>query len=762
MPINKIGILTLGGVVNIENFNNYTITPKEDEPLNIKLRSNLIKIISEEVNSRLKQSLHNKVYIILNQQQDSSQVEIPWEMDVKVPNESKKRVLKNTEIITVFDEEDIGGKLLILGEPGSGKTTMLLKLAEKLVERAKEGSKQPVPVLFSLPTWKNDNQTIKDWLVEQLKEKYGVRKDISKQWVENQEIIPLLDGLDELATERQERCVRKINDFLKPENWTNPLVVCSRIQEYQNYQTLLQLNISLELYPYTPQQVYKYLLDTGNSELWNSISNDVNLSNLAQTPFLLNIILLAAKEISIEKWQQFQSNDERLSYLFDAYISRMFKSRYKGKQPQPEKTKRWLGWLAKRLIEEQSTEFLIEKMQPYWLKNKLKLWVLDFIRNAVNFGLGYGAIFGLFLGMVDLLIDKANLREISNVTNGVFNGVIFGIYFAIFMTFHRIFDYETKYKISAYKYFQFSFKRFIQTTFGFSFLLPTMLIACLGIFWLLYKISYFINYVTSAVTYWYAAGVFGLCMGIFNFWDFEIARLDKVTTNKKNNRQFITFLGYVVLFVFIVISLSIIAKGISWIYVEFCQIVNRVFITELYLIFEKISIVNLWIILAMIFGVINVIANIYFTKQEIENKRNKFKAIRHSSINTVILSIIAFLLITILKLFLRLVIGQDINKKILIDLFEGILLGLLIGINSGGLFIIQHSTLRIFLWSSGYIPWNYTEFLDYCTNRLFLQRVGGSYRFIHDFLRQHFAKKYTESSNANSPQFSNKRTKNLN
>ncbi|MEO1186236.1 MAG: hypothetical protein AAFX46_16840, partial [Cyanobacteria bacterium J06636_27] len=183
---------------------------------------------------------------------------------------------------------------------------------------------------------------------------------------------------------------------------------------------------------------------------------------------------------------------------------------------------------------------------------------------------------------------------------------------------------------------------------------------------------------------------------------------------------------------------------------------------ELYLIFEKISIVNLWIILAMIFGVINVIANIYFTKQEIENKRNKFKAIRHSSINTVILSIIAFLLITILKLFLRLVIGQDINKKILIDLFEGILLGLLIGINSGGLFIIQHSTLRIFLWSSGYIPWNYTEFLDYCTNRLFLQRVGGSYRFIHDFLRQHFAKKYTESSNANSPQFSNKRTKNLN
>jgi hypothetical protein len=34
---------------------------------------------------------------------------------------------------------------------------------------------------------------------------------------------------------------------------------------------------------------------------------------------------------------------------------------------------------------------------------------------------------------------------------------------------------------------------------------------------------------------------------------------------------------------------------------------------------------------------------------------------------------------------------------------------------------------------------NYARFLDYCTERLFLQRVGGRYRFIHKMLQDHFA-----------------------
>ncbi|MDF5725897.1 MAG: NACHT domain-containing protein, partial [Rhizonema sp. PD37] len=344
------------------------------------IRQALLKQVHDEVEIRINSSLHNRVYIVLDVEQNPEQIELPWASEIKIASQPKMR-LDNTDIINVFDQEDVAGRLLILGQPGSGKTTMLLKLAEELVKRAKNDSTYPVPVLFSLSSWRNDNQNIKDWLLEQLKDKYGLRKDIGKQLINNQEIIPLLDGLDELAAERQENCVIKINEFLHPSNWNNPVIVCSRIQEYQHYTSVLQLNSSLELYPFSPQQVYQYLQNTGDFQLWDSISHDTDLSQLAKTPLLLNIIVLSAQEISIQTWQQFKSSEERLSYLFDAYIRRMLKRPYKDKHKQPKQknTQRWLSWLANRLIEESATEFLIERMQPDCLKTRVQNIIYNLI-----------------------------------------------------------------------------------------------------------------------------------------------------------------------------------------------------------------------------------------------------------------------------------------------------------------------------------------------------------------------------------------------
>jgi hypothetical protein len=40
--------------------------------------------------------------------------------------------------------------------------------------------------------------------------------------------------------------------------------------------------------------------------------------------------------------------------------------------------------------------------------------------------------------------------------------------------------------------------------------------------------------------------------------------------------------------------------------------------------------------------------------------------------------------------------------------------------------LIKHLSLRLVLWQSGTIPWNYARFLNYCTERLLLQRIGGA------------------------------------
>ena len=63
-------------------------------------------------------------------------------------------------------------------------------------------------------------------------------------------------------------------------------------------------------------------------------------------------------------------------------------------------------------------------------------------------------------------------------------------------------------------------------------------------------------------------------------------------------------------------------------------------------------------------------------------------------------------------------------------------IGALIG---GGAACIQHFSLRFILWRKGYLPWNYSRFLDYAAERLFLQKVGGGYIFVHRMLLEHFA-----------------------
>ncbi len=62
---------------------------------------------------------------------------------------------------------------------------------------------------------------------------------------------------------------------------------------------------------------------------------------------------------------------------------------------------------------------------------------------------------------------------------------------------------------------------------------------------------------------------------------------------------------------------------------------------------------------------------------------------------------------------------------------SGITLGLMFGLFGAGEACLQHLTLRIFLYYKGYIPWNYAKFLDYATELIFLQKVGGGYIFIH-------------------------------
>jgi hypothetical protein len=64
---------------------------------------------------------------------------------------------------------------------------------------------------------------------------------------------------------------------------------------------------------------------------------------------------------------------------------------------------------------------------------------------------------------------------------------------------------------------------------------------------------------------------------------------------------------------------------------------------------------------------------------------------------------------------------------------------LFLGFTFGGEAVIKHYLLRLMFYLNSDLPWKLVPFLQYATDRIFLQKRGGSYAFIHKLLQENFA-----------------------
>ena len=100
-------------------------------------------------------------------------------------------------MMDVFRHRQVSGRLLIFGSPGAGKTTVLLELAHGLLEEARQDRSKPVPHIFELSGW-DEKLPIAEWLAVELKREDNLDPSVGKGMAMRGEILPLLDGLDEL------------------------------------------------------------------------------------------------------------------------------------------------------------------------------------------------------------------------------------------------------------------------------------------------------------------------------------------------------------------------------------------------------------------------------------------------------------------------------------------------------------------------------------------------------------------------------------
>lgn len=231
----------------------------------------------------LESSLHEEARIELGLEERRDAVaERTWDMILQTPDRPDCELPPETKIADVF--EKVGRSLLILGEPGSGKTTTLLELAREMIDRAEKDPSEKIPVVFNISSWTDPTQTIAAWLVEEMRDNYRIQKKIAETWIENDSILPLFDGLDEVADERREACADAINSYL--DEHSGRAAVCCRKEDYEALDAKLKLQSAILLQPLTPEQIDGYLerLSPDLDSLREALRSDRELQEFAKTP----------------------------------------------------------------------------------------------------------------------------------------------------------------------------------------------------------------------------------------------------------------------------------------------------------------------------------------------------------------------------------------------------------------------------------------------------------------------------------------------
>lgn len=606
-------------------------------------QTTLLQDVKKEVQERQEQSLYSSVRLNLEMEQQDYRVLPPWSAAIVQQSQPVVPLDAGSRIIDVFDHSKIERKLLVLGEPGAGKTTMMLELAKALLERAMADKAEPIPVLLNLSSWTRPDQSIFEWLVSELKKKYGVRQDLAQRWLEKKQLLPLLDGLDEVAPQHQRTCADALNTWLTEDSTQRPcgVLICCRREEFEQIvQQQLSLYGAIYLKALTIEQIENYFTQIGLQDVWKTVQCDESLQKLLTTPLFLSIFGLAQQQgkFSLPDWQSFTTSDLKIQYLLDTYweatITReliidpnarqqgILSKTYASKPlPQTMAVKRALIFAAKALEQESQTELLIERIQPSWL-------------------------------------IKEEQRAVYRI--------LFMLVLLVFLIFSSWATNQSPKELSLLL-FTFPWLRYFLTM---DHILPAERLQFKEIFWFIKEYRPIVSLVLSITSILLTA--LGWLVG-------------KTGTGWS-------------LLIIVPLTGVIINMSIAW-------------------LFENIR------------------AEIATPIEANQGMKNSWR-----NILFFVLCVLIFtgLLCLRFQMGIRTFVGEEFSTQVFLSYIIYI-----VGFASfegGGKALIQHFNLRLVLAWNRYAPLRYDLLLNYCVERLLLQRVGGRYRFMHKLLQDYFAK----------------------
>lgn len=324
-------------------------------------------------------------------------LEVSESFDSQNPQKIIERYAKDAKISEAFrtinNAFERKGRLLIVGNPGVGKTVLLLKLALNLLNRTDIDKQEAFPVIFNLSSWSDECDSFGDWLIKRLVSGYGLSRTFAATLLHQGRIIFLLDGLDELARNRTDeaahweraRCLASLNDYLRR---GRRAVVCCRREEFIQMQNQTgqdaPVAAKLEVLDLTKDDITLALLDAQKDKANRASAN--NLLKVIETNELFLEVLstpfyfTAALEVfDKELWaeQDCPGNIKEIkTYLLNKFVENKLRHSPNPHSFQSAKATVWLKWLAVRLDEHSSTLFELSDLHLVDLE-KVSIWTMS-------------------------------------------------------------------------------------------------------------------------------------------------------------------------------------------------------------------------------------------------------------------------------------------------------------------------------------------------------------------------------------------------
>ena len=241
---------------------------------------------------------------------------------------------ESTQIVNKFRE--LGHRqLIVIGEPGAGKSVLALLLALGLIEHPRRD--EPVPVLLPISTWEPQRESVVDFAARRLTQDYPIiagtvsGQEVARQLVEQARVLLVLDGLDELATDLRAFVVRRLDEFTAA---SRPLVATCRSQEYEQtirtHGQVVSRAAVVEIEPVTVGQAIEFLSHPAPSRpRWSPVFDHLRenpgglLAQTLSTPLMVSLARTAYQPPSTDPTDLIRAGTQReiRATLLDAYVA---------------------------------------------------------------------------------------------------------------------------------------------------------------------------------------------------------------------------------------------------------------------------------------------------------------------------------------------------------------------------------------------------------------------------------------------------------